>query len=160
MLEFCGQDLCTLDSNGRVKLPTTFLRDFRRRSEASVVMHCLPEGALAVYPPDVWRAMREAEAGPSERVGRSVVARRNLRRFGALSQGCALSNQGRITIPTLFREYAELLPGGPVMLVGCEIGVEIWNTERWSAEMALVQKHLHDKGANEMAADRQEDMLP
>jgi DNA-binding transcriptional regulator/RsmH inhibitor MraZ len=118
-----------------------------------VVLHCLPEGAVAVYPEEVYRDMRRGEARPAERAGESLVFRRQLRRFGALSQSERISPQGRITLPASFREYAGLVPGGEMMVVGVEIGLEIWSRERWEQEMIRIQAHMADKGEREMAAD-------
>ena len=49
MLEFCGQEKCTLDANGRIKLNNNLIRSFRRYSEEEIILHCLPEGAIAAY---------------------------------------------------------------------------------------------------------------
>ena len=65
MIPFCGQDKCTLDANGRVKLSPHFLRDFRAHG-SEVVTHCLPEGALGIYPVSVWRHLREASAATGD----------------------------------------------------------------------------------------------
>lgn len=152
MLQFCGQDRCLVDANGRVKLGPRFLSDFRQVG-GDVVLHCLPEGALGVYPEAVWHKMRQAEARPELQAARSVVHRRRLRRFGAMSQAEKLTNQGRITIPTGYRELLELQPGTEVVLVGCEIGMEIWNTTRWQAELRRLHEHELQKAEAEMSAD-------
>ncbi len=150
--EFCGQDACLIDGNGRIKLTPRFLTDFRQRGP-EVVLHCLAEGALGVYPVGVWQQMRQAEPRPAARAGSSLVFRRQLRRFGAFSQPDSISNQGRITIPLQFRDETMLLPGTEVVLVGCEIGVEIWNTQRWKAEAEIVRQHELQRGEIEMHAD-------
>jgi DNA-binding transcriptional regulator/RsmH inhibitor MraZ len=94
------------------------------------------------------------QASPSvEGPATSLVARRTMRRFGALSQGASISNQGRITVPPMFREYADLLTGEQVVVSGCETGVELWNPARWEAELATIHQHVRDKGAQEMSAD-------
>ena len=61
MLIFCGQEHCLIDSNGRLKLPQRFIDDFTLRCGGEVVMHGLPEGAVALYPEEVYREMRERE---------------------------------------------------------------------------------------------------
>jgi DNA-binding transcriptional regulator/RsmH inhibitor MraZ len=40
-----------------------------------------------------------------------------------------------------------------MMVVGVEIGLEIWSRERWEQEMIRIQAHMADKGEREMAAD-------
>ena len=53
MIPFCGFDKCLLDANSRLKLSPRVLADFERRG-GDIVLHCLPEGALAVYPEEVF----------------------------------------------------------------------------------------------------------
>ena len=85
MLIFCGQEHCLIDSNGRLKLPQRFIDDFTLRCGGEVVMHGLPEGAVALYPEEVYREMREREVEAVDSIGSSFAARRSLRRFGALT---------------------------------------------------------------------------
>lgn len=153
MLVFCGQDKCSIDANGRLKFSPRLLSDFKERSSGEIVLHCLPEGALAVYPEDVYLRMRQNEPRPAERAAASLVFRRALRRFGALSQTERISAQGRITLPAPYRDHAALTPGSEAMVVGVEIGVEIWNVERWAEELRAVNEHVIEKGEREMAAD-------
>ena len=80
MLSFCGQDKCSVDSNGRVKFSPRVISDFMDNCNGEVILHCLPEGALAVYPEDIYLEMRRAESKPAEKAGSSMVFRRNLRR--------------------------------------------------------------------------------
>jgi len=152
MVRFCGQEACLIDANGRVKLPPRFLTDFRQDDE-SVVLHCLPEGALGIYPAPVWTQMRQGEARPAAKAATSILFRRQLRRFGALTQSERITNQGRITVPNPFRELLGLEPGQNVILVGTEIGVEIWNAERWQDEFQILREHERRKAELEMTAD-------
>ena len=153
MLPFRGQERCSIDKNGRVKLSPKTLGDFREECDCDVVLHCLPEGALAIYPEDVYERMRGGEPKSAERAGESLVFRRNLRRFGALSSPEKISPQGRITIPPGYRKMLELEPGEEVVVVGVEIGVEIWSARAWEEELSKINEHVAEKGEREMAAD-------
>jgi len=153
MLSFCGQDKSSVDSNGRVKFSPRTISDFVDRCNGEVVLHCLPEGALAVYPEEVYMQMRRAETRPAEKAGSSLVFRRTLRRFGALSSSEKVSAQGRITVPTGYRKMLGLNPGEEIVVVGAEIGVEIWNAAKWDEEILRVNAHVEEKGEREMAAD-------
>jgi DNA-binding transcriptional regulator/RsmH inhibitor MraZ len=152
MLSFCGLDRCSVDNNGRIKLSPRVMEDFAARS-GDVVLHCLPEGAVAVYPEDIYLAMRRTEPNPAERAAESFVFRRTLRRFGAFSQSERISPQGRITLPPAYREHAGLAAGGEAVVVGIEIGVEIWSQERFAEEQRRLQEHMLEKGEREMASD-------
>jgi DNA-binding transcriptional regulator/RsmH inhibitor MraZ len=153
MLSFCGQDKCSIDANGRIKFSPRFLSDFSEQCSGEVVLHCLPEGALAVYPEEVYLQMRRHEPRPAERAATSLVFRRTLRHFGASSQSEKISAQGRITLPSMYRDAASLKPGSEALVVGVEIGVEIWNPDRWLEELNKVNEHIREKGEREMAAD-------
>ena len=153
MLAFCGQDKCVVDANGRVKLSPRYLTDFEKYGSSDVVLRCLPEGALAVYPEAVYLQMRSNEAKPAERAATSFVFRQTLRHFGSLSQSEKISAQGRLTLPQAYREHAVLKAGSDAVVVGVEIGVEIWNAEKWAEELVRVNSHFREKGEREMAAD-------
>ena len=105
MLIFCGQEHCLIDSNGRLKLPQRFIDDFTLRCGGEVVMHGLPEGAVALYPEEVYREMREREVEAVDSIGSSFAARRSLRRFGALACPAPLTRQGSITHPAAVRGW-------------------------------------------------------
>jgi len=153
MLAFCGQDKCSSESSGRIKLSQRAINDFAEQSSGKVVLRCLPEGALAVYPENIYMRMRQGEPDPAERAASSLLFRRTLRQFGALSQPDKISAQGRITIPQAYREHGGIKASSEVVVVGVEIGIEIWSPERWSEELKKVNEHILEKGEREMAAD-------
>ena len=152
MPAFCGTDRCQMDANGRVKLSPRVLDDFARDGN-EVVLHCLPEGAVAVYPEKVYDAMRGAKTDAAERAARSLVFRRELRRFGAWSMPQRISTQGRVTIPPEYRDFAGLTAAGGIVVVGVEIGIEIWDRVRWQEEQKNFMEHAREKGEREMADD-------
>ena len=113
-------------------------------------------------PSSVDLASAYAESGVAEvldqldrelKAAQSIVYRRTLRRFGAMSISVVVSNQGRITIPLAYRDHAALLPNNQAVVIGCEIGVEVWNCDRWQAEAELIQEHVVNKGQSEMDTD-------
>jgi DNA-binding transcriptional regulator/RsmH inhibitor MraZ len=153
MLYFCGHDRALIDMNGRIKFSPRVINDFSENGGYEIVLHCLPEGALAAYPENIYLQMRKNDPNPAEKASSSVVFRRVIRRFGALSRSEKITAQGRITIPVPYREYADLHPGKDVVVVGCEIGVEIWSLERWAEELDRMNEHVIEKGEKEMSAD-------
>ncbi len=152
MPAFCGQDLCQLDANGRVKLSPRLLADFAGVCSGEVVLHCLPEGAIGIYPPEVFAKMKANSTDPSN-AGESLLRRRMLRRFGAFSEDAKISPQGRITVPPAFREHGGLQPGAEIYIIGVEIGAEIWSRDAWLAERELLKEHWAARGEAEMAGD-------
>ena len=157
MLAFCGQERCSIDANGRFKLSPRHIGDFESRCGGRVVFHCLPEGAVAIYPEDVYAQMRAGVGNVAEKAGLSLVQRRILRSFGALSQPETITRQGRLTLPQAFREKAGLQTGAEVCVVGVEIGVEVWNAERGEKELLEIEEHMLEKGGREMLADLNND---
>ena len=153
MLAFCGQDKCSLDGNGRVKISPRLLNDFAENGGFDVVLYCLPEGAVAVYPLDVYAQMRTSHENAAAKAGTSMLARRSLRRFGALSHPQSITNQGRITLPPAYRGHAGLQPGADVVIVGIEIGIEIWEASRWEQELSAINEHVMQKAELEIAED-------
>lgn len=153
MLSFCGQDRCKLDKNGRIKFSPRILNDFKDACSGNVVLHCLPEGAVAVYPEDVYLQMRRQESRIAERAAGSALFRRNMRRFGAFSQSEVISSQGRITIPVAYRDHAKLLTDDEVIVIGVEIGVEIWHPQRWQEEISKIDEYNNLKSEQEIALD-------
>jgi DNA-binding transcriptional regulator/RsmH inhibitor MraZ len=152
MVRFCGQDSCLIDANGRLKLSPRFLDDFGNAG-GTTVLRSLPEGALGVYPEAIWQQMRQGEANAAMKAGTSAAYRRQLRLFGAMSETQEISKQGRLTIPVLFRERLGLVPGASALVIGTEIGVEIWEAERWRRELELLDQHELQKAQADMAAE-------
>ncbi len=141
MLAFCGQDKSSIDKNGRIKLSPRVLSDFADNGGSEVVLHCLPEGTIAIYPEDVFVRMRRIEGNKSDSMGTSLLSRRSLRRFGSLSKSEKISAQGRITLPATYREYASLSSDEEMVIVGVEVGVEIWSKTKWEEELLLINEH-------------------
>ena len=80
-----------------------------------------------------------------------MLFRREQRRFGAWSMPCKISTQGRITIPPEYRDFAGL--SANVIVVGVEIGIEIWSPVRWDEEQKRIREHMLEKDRREMVAD-------
>lgn len=153
MLSFCGQDRILIDANGRFKMPQHFIADFLSGGNGEVVFYCLPEGALAIYPEQVYAEMRKRCNEDIRQAGMSMLKRRDLRRFGAWSASAAITPQGRLTLPNEFRQNTLLEPGSEAVIVGVEIGVEVWNWNRWQQELKLINEHELDRGDLELARD-------
>ncbi|MCJ8330997.1 MAG: hypothetical protein HRT89_25080 [Lentisphaeria bacterium] len=155
-MEFYGLEECKLDASGRLKLPIQFMDSFKSHGE-TLVLYCLPEGAIAVYPLNVWEEMRSDLSLKTEnlihQISGNLTLRRQLRRFGSMSLMLKISNQGRLSLPGPFREFASLPVGELCIVAGVELGVEIWNKAKWEAEQKLIQAHIMSKGDHQMSAD-------
>lgn len=153
MIAFCGYDRCSIDSNGRLKLSPSVLSDFGGTG-AGLVLRCLPEGCIAVYPEAYFQKMRQAGSeGSAALAASSALYRRNLRMLNAMSSPVSISPQGRITLPGDFRKLAGIDQTPDVVVVGVEVGVEIWSLQRWNEEQARIDEHMALRDELEMKKD-------
>jgi division/cell wall cluster transcriptional repressor MraZ len=155
MLQFCGLEKSLIDKNGRLKLGARLQSAFASYDSLKVVLFCLPEGAIGLYPEAEWERIRPELSAVRREFTGSVLARRKMRMIGAMTASETLSNQGRVTLPPMFREICAIGLSEEVVIVGSEFGVEIWNKEKWNKEMNLLQEHSLERGALEMDADLQ-----
>lgn len=152
-MEYTGQYQVKLDRNGRFKLPPKAWQELGNGGNDEVIVHCLPEGCLGIYTEANWRLCRQqlTDSNPQTSMAGSMLARRTMRRFGALTQSVHITGQGRLTVPSSFRSFAQV--EDQMVLVGCEIGYELWAADLWQRELALINQHLIDRGALEMTQD-------
>jgi len=153
MLPFCGLDNCLVDANGRIRLTQRVVEDFLREGASDVVMHGLPEGCIIIYPESVWKRMRASVLNTPEQIGSSFSVRSAMRRFGALTASENISKQGRITLPALLRQHANLDSGTEAVVVGVEIGVEIWESSRFYQEMESARQREQLKREREFTRE-------
>ena len=119
---FMGTSRPKLDEKGRLFLPAKY----RDRLAEGVVVTQGQENCLVVWPTDVFmQEARRAHATPMTNRGARDYARML---FGQAEQG-SLDKQGRITIPSALRDYAEL--DKEVVVVGVMDRIEIWQPARW-----------------------------
>ncbi|MCM8535665.1 MAG: hypothetical protein NE334_07000 [Lentisphaeraceae bacterium] len=155
MLQFCGLEKTQLDANGRLKLGSRLQQSFGGYGSSAVVLYCLPEGGIGIYPMAEWEKIKPDLKAIQQQFTGSVLARRRMRMMGAMTSKENLSNQGRITLPQMFREMCGIEAGKEVVLVGSEFGIEVWSSEKWQQEMSFMQNHSLEKGELEMNADLQ-----
>ncbi len=126
---FLGQYTYTLDSKGRITLPSRFRDDL----PDSVVVTRGLDRCLTLYPLDVWDEIaQKVNALPiTDPRGRALR-----RVFFADAVNVELDRQGRILLPERLREYAGLDPSTDVIIVGLNRFLELWSLQRWEQENA------------------------
>ncbi|MGH7505267.1 MAG: division/cell wall cluster transcriptional repressor MraZ [Longimicrobiales bacterium] len=127
-VKFVGSHLHQLDDKGRLALPASFRRE--AADQRFILVQAYPP-ALTLYPEVGWLDVEERL--------RDLVARNPEARLYALSVTAnavevAPDAQGRILVPARLKEAAGL--DGQALLVGAMDRVEIWNPERFEAEVA------------------------
>ena len=121
---FLGEYQHTLDSKGRLILPSAF-RDLLGEG---LVMTVGVDRCLTVHPRHEWERVAEG-------LRNLRTTDRRERAFARVMTSSAhaeeLDKQGRITIPARLREYASL--DRDVTVVGADSRVELWDTASWEA---------------------------
>ena len=117
---FMGQYEHSIDTKGRIIIPAKF-RD--NLGESFVVTRGL-DGCLFLYPDAEWqRFVEKLQSLPSNQ-----NTRRMQRQFLSKAMDVALDKQGRILIPSLLREIADLEK--EVVFVGMMNRVEVWDKHK------------------------------
>ena len=133
----------TLDTKGRLIIPAKFRETLGEEFVISKGM----DGCLFVYAGDDWNAF-EQKLTSLPLINKE--ARQFARFFLAGAATVEVDKQGRILLPPVLREYANLTKD--VVLVGVLSRVEIWDKDRWQEntydedEMDEIAEHMADLG--------------
>ncbi len=132
---FTGRAALSLDSKGRIAIPTRFREKLMASCEGRVVLTQHPmDTCLSLYPQNNWEEVARQVASLGE-------SRRNIRTFKRRFLGQAielqLDSNGRILIPGELREMAEL--DKKAMLVGQLSRFEIWSEALWEEQQAPLE---------------------
>ena len=133
----------TLDTKGRLIIPAKFRETLGEEFVISKGM----DGCLFVYANDDWNAF-EQKLTSLPLINKE--ARQFARFFLAGAATVEVDKQGRILLPPVLREYADLQKD--VVLVGVLSRVEIWDKGRWlentydEDEMDDIAEHMAELG--------------
>ncbi len=139
---FMGEYNHTVDPKGRVIVPSKFRETL---GDEFVVTKGL-DGCLFVYDMKEWNVFEEKlKSLPIT----NKDARQFVRFFLAGAATVEVDKQGRILIPGVLREFAELIKD--VVLIGVASRVEIWSKERFDNtanydDMDEIAEHMADLG--------------
>ena len=139
---FMGEYNHSIDPKGRVIVPAKFREQL---GEEFVVTKGL-DGCLFVYDMSEWSAFEEKlKTLPiTNKDARSFV-----RFFLAGATTVEVDKQGRILLPGVLREFAELVKD--VVIIGAGARAEIWSKERWDGtanfdDMEDIAEHMAELG--------------
>ncbi len=139
---FMGEYNHTIDSKGRLIVPAKFREVL---GDEFVVTKGL-DGCLFVYPDIEWQIFEE-------KLKTLPLTNKNARQFTrfflAGAAACEVDKQGRILLPQVLREFAELEKD--VVLVGVASRIEIWSKERWDESINNYDADM-DNVAEDMAS--------
>jgi MraZ protein len=122
---FRGSAPAKIDDKGRLKIPTGFRRTLEERYGREVFITSVVGDSVLLYPLVVWELHEEKLAAlPST----DRTKRRYLERVSFFGQQGQLDKQGRVLVPQLLRDRAEM--NAEVVVSGRLDHLEIWNLER------------------------------
>ncbi len=139
---FMGEYNHTIDAKGRLIIPSKFREIL---GDAFVVTKGL-DGCLFVYDNEEWKRFEEKlRSLPIT----NKEARQFVRFFLAGATEAEVDKQGRILIPNVLREFAEITKD--VVLVGVGSRIEIWGRERFEEaasfeDMDEIAEHMAELG--------------
>ncbi|MFQ5743575.1 MAG: division/cell wall cluster transcriptional repressor MraZ [Acidobacteriota bacterium] len=119
-----GNQPATVDDKGRIKIPTTFRGAIRETYGVELFLTSLTGENVRAYPLPVWTALEERV----NRIPAMNPARQKLLdRVNYFGHATTMDKQGRVLIPPLLRESAEI--AGEVVVMGQMDYLVIWNHE-------------------------------
>ena len=133
---FRGSSFHTIDSKGRIIIPTRFRDVIRTGGGNGIMVSCMDKGLVA-YTFEGWSKIESKILSLAEKS-------ENMRRFRRVFIGgafaCSSDNQDRILVPPVLRQYAELKK--EIVLVGVLDHFEIWSRENWDKENMNMEKDM------------------
>ena len=119
-----GNSPTRVDDKGRLKVPTLFRSEIEQEHGSEFYVTSLYGDNVRVYPFPVWN---EIEQKIAEAPSTNVAVKRFLRNTNYYGQMVTMDNQGRILIPPMLRESAQIRD--EVTVMGALKYLEIWNAE-------------------------------
>jgi len=133
---FLGTHTPRLDDKGRLFLPAKF----RDRLAGGLVVTRGQERCLFIYPKDEFVRLAETMGGAPV-TSKSVRDYQRVFLSGASDE--IPDKQGRLTVPSVLREYAGLTRDCTV--IGAGSRVELWDTTAWDAYLESTEQAFADQ---------------
>lgn len=128
---FTGPSSLTLDSKGRIGVPTRY----RDQIGKDIVLTADPSGCLLLFTPDRWKVF-------AERVAALPNMNPKIRALQRVWLGCQVDIEvdaaGRFLIPADLREHAGFTD--VVKMRGMSDRFELWSTEGWANVVRLARE--------------------
>lgn len=139
---FMGEYNHTIDAKGRLIIPSKFRESL---GDEFVVTKGM-DGCLFVYDNEEWKKFEEKLLS-LPMMDKQV--RQFTRYFLAGAASVEVDKQGRILIPSVLREFADIMKDA--VLVGVGSRIEIWSRERWEGtvsfeDMDEISNHMFELG--------------
>lgn len=128
---FRGVSTVSLDSKGRVVVPSRHRDVLLAVAGGRVIVTADPSECLLLYPLPEWEPIEKKLAGLSDFNPHTRSIKQLMIGY---AQEMEMDDAGRILLPPMLRKFAGLNKN--VVLAGQVSRVELWNEERWEARIA------------------------
>ena len=122
---FRGSASAKIDEKGRLKIPTDLRRHLQDQYGKEVFLTSVQGTSVLVYPLAVWE---EIEARLAALPSTDRIKQRFLERVSYYGQQSRLDGQGRVVIPPILRDSAQM--EGEVVVSARLDHLEVWNRAR------------------------------
>jgi MraZ protein len=122
---FRGSSATKIDDKGRLKLPTGLRRQLESSYGPDVFITSVRGTSVHIYPLQVWA---EIEAALTALPKTDQVKQRFLERTSYYGREATLDKQGRVVVPPILRQSAEM--EGDVVVSARLDHLEVWNQQR------------------------------
>lgn len=130
----------TIDHKGRISIPSKFRETLEDHFSPQLVITFF-EKCLVAYPQEEWQHLeRKVSSLPQLK----PQVRHFERYFISGAIHCEVDKQGRILIPPILREYAEIEKD--VVFVGMLKKIEIWSKPKWKEAFEESKKQFSQSG--------------
>lgn len=131
-----------MDEKGRFAVPARYRAWLNQHCAGQLVVTLHHQDAcLLLYPQTRWQ---EFEQQLLARGGLNPEVRRLQRHFVGNARDLELDKQGRVLLPQLLKQSAQL--NGRAMLVGMGQSFELWSEAAWNAERETIRAQLTTGG--------------
>jgi MraZ protein len=127
---FRGSAPAKIDDKGRLKVPTPFRTVIEERWGPEIFATSVQGDAARIYPLPVWE---EIEARLAAMPSTHQAKMRFLERVNYFGQQARMDTQGRIVVPQILRESAEIV--GEVVVSAHLDHLVVWNRERFQERL-------------------------
>ena len=127
-----------MDTKGRVIIPAKFRAELGENFVATRGL----DNCLFVYPMEEWNILQDKLTSLPIT---SKEARSFVRFFFSGATECELDKQGRISLPTNLRNYADL--NKQIVIIGLGSRIELWADENWNEYMDSAEESSEDIAA-------------
>jgi len=130
---FQGATQLSLDSKGRLAVPSSHREALHVQAEGRLVVTAHPHGCLLLYARPAWEPIRDRIMSYSSFDRQTSMLQRLLVGF---AKDVDMDAAGRVLLAPELRKYAAL--DKQVMLVGQGSHFEIWSAEAWDKQLEQV----------------------